>query len=348
MSDVNDSAEKLLRASVTASDKLARLAVVAPEVGDLFVLEATREQPVQWLLVDRRGELDLVAPVDSCPYLSTTDVRVEESTTQTPLVARTASATWIPRGSLTRDGWCGRLAKDGLDAVCSLRREIGERSVESTPQDTVVASELRGWIERVVSPACDALPRVEERRSPRYAQMASAALVLVAIGLTGLLLRERGRVERLLAERAGSESVVELGAPKEASEAPPPTRAAAEAVRAVPLVLLTPWEAERGGPSAFRAAAEEPSLFVALQLDPLRLVDRYTVQVEELATGLEVWSGGDFRREGRLRIDLSIPASLVRAGEYRIVLYPDDEGEVERVSFGEYRFSVAVNGSRAP
>jgi hypothetical protein len=189
---------------MTTEDPVGRL----PAPGDLFVLAATADLPVEWAILDRRpsGEL-LAVPADTCPLAGSADVKVEEGAPGGPLVLRCRFGVWLAAGVFDPDLRTGSLAAETVaDALhCWRQGEAGRGEASPLAEEVDADPENVDWIRDVPERARDlaaAARPVRRKESPPSrswtAYRLAAALALISIGLSAwvtLLLREVDRLK---------------------------------------------------------------------------------------------------------------------------------------------------------
>lgn len=179
--------------------------------GDLFVLPATAELPVEWAILNRRpggaAGQRLAVPADTRPLVGGADVEVEVGEPGGPLVLRCACGVWLDAGLFQPDLRSGALAPETVAEALHRWRQAEDGTVEASPltEEVEADPEYRDWI-RDVPERARALAAASARPAGGAAPPArrwSMALPLAAVfaaatlGLSvwvGLLLQE---VERL-------------------------------------------------------------------------------------------------------------------------------------------------------
>jgi hypothetical protein len=193
-----DPRERLLVS--TARARARSLGGGPPEPGDLFVLRATADLPVEWAILDRgpRGEL-LAAPADASPLAGSADVEIPASAPGGPLCLRCRFAIWLRPGLFEPELRSGALAPE---TVAEARQQVGRveaGTLEPSPlaEETDAESEYRDWLrevpERARALALAARP-ISSRKPGSgwgrgYPLAATFALLAVGLGIWGLTLR---------------------------------------------------------------------------------------------------------------------------------------------------------------
>src|SRR4051812_278088 len=83
-----------------------------PALGDLYLLSATAQLPVEWALIARRPDrpsLVLAVPADSFPFLVGSDVEVPAGSAAGPLSLRCGFGVWLEESLFTPDLFVGAL-----------------------------------------------------------------------------------------------------------------------------------------------------------------------------------------------------------------------------------------------
>ncbi|HSG39907.1 MAG TPA: hypothetical protein VLE27_09750 [Thermoanaerobaculia bacterium] len=188
---------------MTTEDPVGRL----PAPGDLFVLAATADLPVEWAILDRRpsGEL-LAVPADTCPLAGSADVEVEEGAPGGPLVLRCRFGVWLAAGVFDPDLRTGSLAAETVaDALhCWRQGEAGRGEASPLAEEVDADPEYVDWIRDVPERARDlavAARPVRRKDNPPArswtAYRLAAALALISIGLSVWVGQLRREVDRL-------------------------------------------------------------------------------------------------------------------------------------------------------
>ncbi|MEM8932521.1 MAG: hypothetical protein AAGE94_15165 [Acidobacteriota bacterium] len=140
--------------------------------GELFVLAATAEQPVEWAVIDTPSpDRRLVVPFDGQPMIGSRDVAVQQpdagdenvgGATRGPGGLRCGFPLDVDAPTLL-DGRCtGRVAREPVRRARSISRQLAAGQAVGTAigREVDTEPEYRAWIEEVVAPAHDALRRV--------------------------------------------------------------------------------------------------------------------------------------------------------------------------------------------
>lgn len=179
--------------------------------GDLFVLPATSELPVEWALLDRRpGAGDLLAvPADSHPLVGSADLAVEPAGTP---VLRCRYPVWLEPGLLDPQHRSGVLPPETAAAALRLVRQLEAGEADFSPLGEEVDSdpEYGDWLREVperarslAAGARTARPpdgvRSGRRWMPLIAPAVAATLAVVSIGLSAWVVQLQRQVEDLSA-----------------------------------------------------------------------------------------------------------------------------------------------------
>lgn len=235
---------ELVRASAAAARAHAAAAVPAagavPEVGDVFVLPATADFPVEWALLDRRGAVGpfLAVPGDSHPFLGSRDAEVETSTGFLNL--RCQAAVWLEPAACQPDRRVGALAPEDVERALRKLQEVAHPGFTPDPflEEVDRSPEYQEWLREVVqparaaasgaaggvvrpfqapaavsstaSPAAGAVPP-RARSFPAWAGWAAAAVLLffMSSGLSIWALRQHHEMQGLAARSAAAEKALE-------------------------------------------------------------------------------------------------------------------------------------------
>lgn len=184
-----DPRERLLPSSARAR---ARSLSGLPEPGDLFVLRATADLPVEWAVLDRRaggGEL-LAVPADASPFAGSADVEVPAMAPGGPLCLRCGLGAWLDAGLFEPRLRSGTLAPEAVAEARQRVRRVETGTLEPSPlaEETDADSEYRDWIreapERARVLALAARPAVSRQPgSGRWEVYRLAAMFVALIGL---------------------------------------------------------------------------------------------------------------------------------------------------------------------
>jgi len=211
-----DPGERLQALAEQARERSERLAAELksrqgqpPSPGDLFVLVATADLPVEWAILDRRASGELLAvPADTHPLAGSADVEVEDGEPGGPLVLRCRFGVWLPGDVFDPEHRTGFLTADTVaDALhCWRQGETGRREASPLAEEVDVDPEYVDWIHDVPERARElakAARPVRRRESPPVYSRAvvayrlAAALALVCIGLSVWVILLRQRVDRM-------------------------------------------------------------------------------------------------------------------------------------------------------
>jgi hypothetical protein len=275
-----------------------------PRPGDLFVLNATGDLPVEWAILDHwpeKGQL-LAVPADQSPLAGSADVEVPAvAAPGGPLSLRCRFGAWLDAGLFDPGLRSGSLAPETVaEALRRVRRiEDGTLEPAGLAEEVDADSEYQDWIREVPDQAralaLAARPAASRMDLWEWNRMVAAALALVAVGLGIWVAVLRREVDRLSA----------------------------------PIFDLSAQEVTLGEKTRGRTVLEIPpqaghvllNLFVDAAIPPqdghFEILD---------AKGREVWRsetvrvtpGGEFR--------LVLPRSRLVDGEYRIRIVPDAGG----------------------
>jgi hypothetical protein len=211
-----DPGDRLKALAEQAQERSARLAAELdsrqgqpPAPGDLFVLAATADLPVEWAVLDRQASGELLAvPADTHPLAGSADVEVEEGAPGGPLVLRCRFGVWLPADLFDPEHRTGFLTADTVaDALhCWRQGETGRREASPLAEEVDADPEYRDWIHDVPERARDlaraARPARRKENAPTYSRAAvayrlAATLALVCIGLSVWVVLLRQRVDWL-------------------------------------------------------------------------------------------------------------------------------------------------------
>jgi len=216
--------ERALARSRLAAAELDRRRREAPAPGDLFVCRATRDFPVEWLVVERdrrRPERLLVLLADASPILGSGDLAVPATAGSGRLSLRCRFGAWIAAGDLDPELRSGVVGADVVARALHRHRELNQEPIDHQTSEHGADREYQDWVEEIVAPAHAALTaamdghataaavvasgeRSEARLPPPPRSwlypLAAAILLLIAIGAGAALLWQRRELGRLVQE----------------------------------------------------------------------------------------------------------------------------------------------------
>ena len=146
----DDPRERLFPAAARA--RARSLSGGPPEPGDLFVLRATADLPVEWAVLDRRpGEELLAVPADTSPLAGSADVEVPATAPGGPLCLRCRFGAWLKPGLFEPELRSGSLAPETVAAARQQVRRLEAGTLEPSPlaEEVDADSEYRDWIQEV-------------------------------------------------------------------------------------------------------------------------------------------------------------------------------------------------------
>jgi hypothetical protein len=291
-----------------AQDRAAKLAAelerrrgLPAGPGDLFVLPATADLPVEWAVLERgTGGKLLAIPVDSGPPAGTADVEVPADAPGGPLGLRCRFGAWLD-GALFEPGRrSGVLAPETVAEALHRVRQIESGTLEGSPlaEEVDADPEYVDWIREVPARAREltTAPRPSISRQPPparswgIAHRLAAAFAVVSVGLSlwvGLLLRQAERLSEPVFDPPSGE--VTLG------------------------------EGERG----------ETTLSVPREASHVRLVFTLDPSIEPQdghleifnRTGKPVWHSPTVRLTPEHELVLVLPRKDLPYGDYRVSVY---------------------------
>jgi hypothetical protein len=211
--------ERLAQATRERSEELARArqpgntGPAAP--GDLFVLPATSDFPVEWAVLERGpGDLWLAVPADAGPRAGSADVAVPAGEPGGPLSLRCGFAVSLDAGLLSPELRTGRLAGDTVTEALHRIRRAESGALEPSPlaEEVDADPEYQDWVRDVLEPARERAADAGRRTVSTAAggwmiRRVAAALALISVGLGFWVFRLQQEVDRLsepvLVESAG-------------------------------------------------------------------------------------------------------------------------------------------------
>jgi hypothetical protein len=277
--------------------------------GDLFVLAATAELPVEWAVLERRpgrpgfsgraGEL-LVVPADTQPSAGSADVEVPAASPGGPLSLRCRFGVWVDAGLFAAAKRSGSLSPETVAEALQRFRRVEAGTLDPSPlaEEVDADPEYVDWIRDVPERARDlvlATRRTEARpRRPFSLEgyRLAALFALLAIGLSVWVIQLRRDVERLSAQAfEGLGQEVNLG------------------------------EQTRGSRTVLKVPPGTDHVVLDLSLDPALPDQPGRFEIADVE-GRVVWRGLVKRHAPGTEVHLVVTRELLTDGEYRLRLVP--------------------------
>jgi hypothetical protein len=292
-----------------------------PEPGDLFVLAATADLPVEWAILDRRpgrsGEL-LAVPADTRPLAGSADVEVPAELSGGPLSLRCRFGVWLDAGLFEPELRSGVLAPDIVAEALHRFHQVESGDLEASPlaEEVDADPEYADWIREVperaralaaaARPAARPAPSVSWASAHRLAAM--FALLAVGLSIWVVLLRRE---------------VGQLSAP----------------VLDVPSAEILLGQGVRGG-TVFSVSEEASHVLLILIIDPsLGLREGYLEILSR--SGELVWRSSRVRLPPSGELKLLLPHKFLPNGDYQIRVYPESGFEARPLTSGSLRVEGA-------
>jgi len=345
-----------------------------PRPGDLYLLEATADFPVHWLLLDESPgspEAFRAAPADTHPLLGPHDLLVESP--RGPLRLRLDAAVDLPRAALRPELRLGALAAPELARA---RRERAAAADRQPPPP-----ELAGWLDEVIHPAqilaaaIGPTPRRELPPSPRPPNprrgrrrtwlfaLAAGLLGLLAAGWLGWRAQPSRQVGRGLAERQAAEHTLLAERSARARE-----RALAQAALQghaaserrlqariaeleaapkahppllnLPVAILYPARLLRGEErEVVHWSPAAPYLTVVLKLAESETWPRYGVAIRAAGKAQILWRSDALTLSDQGALQLALSRPLLPPGSYQISVQGLRDGRTRELA--EYALEIA-------
>lgn len=331
------------------------------EPGDLYVLPATSELPVEWALLERhpgQPQLFLAVPADTCPLAGSADLALPEEGERGALTLRCRAQVWLHEDTLDPDLYTGSLGSGAIEQAREIVRRAAEGQLEPGPEDARPA--YRDWLQEVVAPAGAAVgtlvPHSLPGRRPgarRWLPVAASILLGVStLGLSGWVFRQQDRIDGLSGERDAARAT------REREQSASLERQLAAALRDKgrlerelrredpprpvvdpPLAFLDPAGSLRGAPGTIHLPREAPFLVLVLQLPEEGDAPAYRLTLQRQGSAATVWRSDPFRSSGTDEIRLALPRQLLAPGEYRLRLHGRRGGDERRLA--DYALLIA-------
>lgn len=197
--------------SAQMTAELDRRRGLPPAPGDVFVLPATSELPVEWVVLERRSDTSgkmLVVPADTNPFAGTADVEVAAEALGGPLTLRCGFAARLDARLFDPELRSGVVGPETVALALQRCREVESGALEASPlaEEVDVAPDYLDWL-REVPERSRTLAVAAEREEPKTAytpwwgsaHRLAAALAAVAIGLSIWVFQLRREVDQLSA-----------------------------------------------------------------------------------------------------------------------------------------------------
>ncbi len=321
-----------------AQEALDERAGDRPRPGDLYLLEATADFPVHWLLLEEgaTGAFRAV-PADTHPLLGPHDLRVDSPLG--PLRLRLDAATDLPRAALRPHLCRGALAASELARVAApapaVVRPLTRKRIHPRRSGLfALAAGLlgllaAGWLGWSAARSQQAGALLAERQAAARTLAAERQASARERAALAAALREREAGERRLSERLA-----------ELERAPRASPAGREPLLNLPVAILYPASALRGdGDDAYRWPPGAPYLTVVLKLAESETWPRYRIVVRPAGASRVLWQSDALQlsEQGALQLALSRP--LLPPGTYEISAQGLREGQAQDLATYELKIA---------
>ena len=196
-----------------------------PQPGDLFVLAATADLPVEWAILDRRAGKVLAVPADTRPLAGSADVEVPVELSGGPLSLRCRFGVWLDAALFEPKLRSGALTPDIVAEALQRFQRLESGDLEASPlaEEVDADPEYADWIREVperaralaaVARPAAARPGPAPAVSWASAYRLAAMFALLAVGLSiwvVLLRREVGRLSEPIFDIPANEVVLGTG-----------------------------------------------------------------------------------------------------------------------------------------
>jgi hypothetical protein len=309
---IEDARERLSALALRARDEAALAAKRAgqggpPAPGDLFVLAATGDLPVEWAILDRRstgaGEL-LAVPADAHPAAGSADVEVPAGARGGPLSLRCRFGAWLDAGLFAAAKRSGSLAPETVAEARQHLRRVEAGTLEPSPlaEEVDADPEYVDWIRDVPERALSLALAASQRRARRPRRWEgyplAATFALLAIGLSVWVVLLRGEVDRL-----------------------------SQPIFDVPFHELDLGEQTRGSRTSLEVPPGTSRVLLLLVLDGAILEQPGHFEITT-STGRIVYRKEHVRLMPSSEVRLDMPRKLLPDGEYRMRIVADEGGSL--------------------
>lgn len=306
----------------TATAEAAREAKVlrfrpdpSPCPGDTYVFYETAEYPVEWTIVERDPSdvrRLLVVPLDDYPQIGSPDVGLQAREPGRVAHIRCDRDIWLDASRFSTELRTGELPAESVVEILQKRQAITAGTLASSLLEEKVDGdpEYRRWKDETLTNAVSALEKpvtvLDEpvpSKKPWGKALALAATVLMTMSVFWSALADRDqKITQLRQELAESPSGVAAN---------------------YPVYTLTNGRRAGEHPVPLRGAEGVVLMVEVIDPEPYRF---YGVQLIERASKTSLWKSNRMVRRGSV-LTLNLPASILEAGYYDLLLYGiDDDG----------------------
>ncbi len=339
-----------------------------PCPGDLFLVEATAEAPLEWLVVEAAGpESWKVVAADLCPMAGTTDVVLDVNGWAGPVTLRCGVSATLPDAALRPDLRTGIVPPEVIEAV---RHKVGAvRSGElrgtSWEQETDAEIEYQDWCSEVLQPALQALesawpatasnfmsipavssPAVSKPAVSKPAESSPAvsrpavSTAAVAPGPDTTVTPAGGRftgwqMAAAIVVTAGVTYVLGVTGP---SHKPPDVPNASPQLNPQLEWFQPATDVRRGTEREILLNPQAEWVTIVLETWDPKHFPSYAVELERSSGAEMLWASSDLQRQGASEIIFTLPATMLSPGPYLLRLSGHQDGKVRRLE--EFSFTV--------
>lgn len=312
-----ETGEARLRYSAAESDLEARRRQPS-QPGDLFVLAATAELPLEWAVLERDREAPgrlLVVPADGNLLVGSADLAVAV-VSRSPVVLRCRFGVWLEEDALDPEMRTGSLEPEELTRARQKWRELQGSNLAGSPleRDVDVDPEYQDWVEDVLEKARSALSE-DSRELAAGRPVEKPAEVLpfptrsrwhslsnpYAIAASILLLLSLG---------LGRE-VFRMAEQRDAGLSGP--------VLNLPFFVLA-GSGLRSDEKTISIPSGADMVMLIFQLDAADRHPRHRLEIRQADSDREVWASADLRVNAHSELSVVLPVSLLPANTYRLLL----------------------------
>ncbi|MCH9650739.1 MAG: hypothetical protein K0U98_21090 [Deltaproteobacteria bacterium] len=322
-----------------------------PRPGDLFLLEATADAPLEWLILEGAdpGNWKAIA-ADLNPSAGSADVALDSEGWAGPVTLRCGVSAVIPQSCLLPELRTGVVPTEVLERAQGRRREIESGELEGSVLEREIdqETEYRDWHSDVLQPALEAAkgswtsleaPRGVAAGAESLSRGNAASLPVAQSEFPSKSGKGKFHGWQMAAAVLATATVTLFLSQSELG-----TRATQGAQRQNPAPMVNPqleWfqpatDALRGGGREILLSPQAQWLTIVLETWNPTLFSSYGVELERSSGAELVWTHDQLHRQGASEVIFTLPSSLLPPGMYVFRLSGQQDGEslpLEEFSF---------------